>query len=205
MTDKKSKKELAKLFDRPSKNPLSAISILPHDVHFESQNSGENVYILLRQHWVTNVPWVLKVLIGLFTIFSFFIVYFSGYFVELSDVFRTEQVILIGILGYLFLSTYALLGFLKWYFNAYIVTDERLLDLDFHGILHHRISEANLLNIEDVSSSHIGVWQTLFGFGNVQIQTAAEKLEFVFENVPNPSYVQDKIMDMATLLRGKDI
>lgn len=203
MTAEISKEKLDTLFEKPSQNPLSAISIRPRGVRFESQNRGEEVYILLRQHWVTNIPWILKVVIGLFALIVSFGIYFSGKYPQLSDYLAVNQILAIGAVLYTLISSYAFISFLRWYFNAYIVTNERLLDLDYNGISQHRISEANLLNIEDVSSGHIGIWQNLFDFGNVQIQTAAERLEFVFEGVPNPGYVQDKIMDMAHVLKGR--
>ena len=70
------------------------------------------------------------------------------------------------------------------------------MDIDFNGVVNHRVSETQLERIEDVSHSPVGVWATIFDFGNVFIQTAGEQREFQFENVPRPRDVQDTILDL---------
>lgn len=190
------------LFDRPTTNPLTSMAVMPKSVRFESQNKGEDVFILLRQHWVTNIPWVLNTVIGL--LLPFIIVTLYSYYLG-GDLFGLSSIVAIWVVWYLILCSYVFHNFLKWFFNAYIITNQRILDLDFYGLLHSKISEASLINIEDVSSSHVGIWQNLFDFGHIIIQTAGESREFGFANVPRPGYIQDKIMDLADMVKSEDI
>lgn len=196
-----SRQEAVKLFAKEqTQNPLASMAILPKDVNFESQNRDEDVYILLRQHWVVNVPWITNLLIGILVPYG--IVFVLSLISDEYEFVSSSTIIALWISWYLLLGSYSIMNFLKWFFNAYIVTNERILDIDFYGLLNHRLSEAALENIEDVSSGHVGIWQNLFDFGHVKIQTAAETLEFRFDNVPKPGYVQDKIMDLADIARG---
>lgn len=190
------------LFEKTTRNPLSSVSFMPKRVSFESQNKGEDVYILLRQHWATNIPWVLNTVIGVLLPFLAVALY-SRY--SDTELVSFSSMVAVWVVWYLLLCSYVLQNFLKWFFNAYIITNERVLDLDFYGLLRSKISEAALMNIEDVSSSHVGMWQNLFDYGHIRIQTAGERLEFRFENVPRPGYIQDKIMDLADIVKGKDI
>ena len=80
-------------------------------------------------------------------------------------------------------------SFLTWYFNVYIITDERIIDVDFLSLIYQNISSAKIDNIEDVTATKGGALRSVFDFGKVQIQTAAEKREFEFEDVPHPSKV----------------
>ena len=190
------------LFDKPTTNPLTAMAFMPKRVRFESQNNGEDVFILLRQHWATNISWVLNTIVGLLLPFITVVVYshLLG-----GDLFELSNIIVVWVIWYLILCSYIFHNFLKWFFNAYIITNQRILDLDFYGLLHSEISEAALVNIEDVSSSHVGIWQNLFDYGHIRIQTAGESQEFGFANVPRPGYIQDKIMDLADMVKSKDI
>jgi len=67
------------------------------------------------------------------------------------------------------------------------VTDERVVDVDFKSLVYKNISEAKIDKIEDVTYRQGGLIQSFFDFGTVAIQTAAEKREFEFELVSQPS------------------
>jgi len=73
--------------------------------------------------------------------------------------------------------------------------------MDFHGLLSKNISEAPLKNVEDVTSNVTGALRVIFNYGHVYIQTSAEKREFDFEDVANPSKVRDLVSDLAMEVR----
>ena len=54
--------------------------------------------------------------------------------------------------------------------------------------------------IQDVTSRQIGMGQTMFNYGQVLIQTAAEINELRFDNIPNP----DKIVKVLQLMREEE-
>jgi len=97
-----------------------------------------------------------------------------------------------------FLLTLAFImeSFLSWYFNVNIITDERVIDIDFYNLIYKEISDAEIENIEDVTLIQGGVWQTLFNYGLVIIQTAAETPQFEFKDIPNPSLVVNVLKNM---------
>jgi len=82
---------------------------------------------------------------------------------------------------------------------VFIITNKRVIDIDFDNLLNKKFSEANLSMIQDVTSEVKGVAQTMFNYGNVLIQTAAEIPEITFELVPNP----EKIIKVLEVLREK--
>jgi len=93
------------------------------------------------------------------------------------------------------------MGFLDWYFNIYLVTNERVIDFDFNAFAYHKISETGLENIVDATQETIGFFPMIFNYGDVYIQTAGERREFDFLAVTNPSWVRDKIMDLRDLVK----
>lgn len=163
-------------------SPLASYSFMPEKVDFEIRDNEEKTVLLLRKHPITNIPWILLFLLMFFApivLANFPILEF------LPDNFR-----FVAILGwYLITVAYALESFLSWFFNVYIITDERIVDIDFHNLIYKEISDANIDRIQDVTYKMGGVIRTIFNYGDVFIQTAAEVPSFEFLAVPRPSEV----------------
>ena len=75
------------------------------------------------------------------------------------------------------------------------------MDIDFNNIFYHKFAECSIEKIEDISHVPAGIWATVFDFGTVHIQTAAEQREFEFQNVPRPRDIQDTLNDLLKLIR----
>ncbi len=170
---------------------LAAYQEKPRRVRFESQEAGEDIVLLLRQHWVTNLGWLSL----LFVMFVAPLVFIFGLPIWQS---LSEQVILMLLsVWYLLVLAFGLESFLHWYFNVYIITDRRIVDVDFHGLLHKEISETSLDQVQDVTYRVFGLAATVFDYGDVLIQTAAAQARFDFLNVARPGTVHDKLTDLV--------
>ena len=75
--------------------------------------------------------------------------------------------------------------------------------MDFYSFLYRKVSDAPLRNIEDITYDVKGYMAALFNYGDVTIQTAAERREFDFASVPNPSRVADILSDLVKEIRKK--
>lgn len=159
---------------------------------FETQGENEKLLLLLRAHFVTNLPWIfITVLLASVP----FLVAFSRILEPIIKRLAIPQKSLDGfvLIWYLFVFAYSFQHFINWYFNVYVLTNRRIVDFDFFQILYKRVSSASLNNIEDVTVTTGGVSQVLFVYGNVFIQTAGEVAEFEFLKVPNPIKVKAAI------------
>ena len=169
----------------------------PINVVFDGEDPDEEILLVLRRHLIKNLGWVLiSALFAVIPTISRVIVDSSSF--NTTTVFLPELIFVLWVFWYLFTFGFILENFLSWFFNAYIVTNKRIVDMDFHGVLFRNISEAPLRNIEDVTHTISGAAQVVFNYGDVVIQTAAEKREFEFSLVPNPSVVQDVISDLVS-------
>jgi len=79
-----------------------------------------------------------------------------------------------------------------------IITDERIIDVDFINLTTKKVSDADLDKIQDVSYTNSGAFGAIFNYGDVIVQTAAEINEFVFDKVPNPGKVADILQRLRT-------
>lgn len=170
-------------------NPLSAIMFSPENLKFETMDSEEKVVLFLRKHFITNLGWIsMAVLMAL----APFVVDSVGILDSIPDNFR----FMFMLIWYLVLSAYFLESFLTWYFNIYIVTDERIIDVDFYNLIYKEVSDANIDKIQDVTYKMGGVIRTIFNYGDVLVQTASEVPNFEFLAVPKPDQVVKVLQDL---------
>lgn len=179
-----------------TKNPLAMFAPQPLGVKFEGQEKGEKIILLLRAHVIILVP---PALVAIFLILTPLI---AAFFLGLLDfnllaVISVPQIILILAFWYLSTFAYAFYQFVFWYFNVYLLTNERIVDVDFRGLLHKETAYAKLSQIQDVSPKTIGFFGTFFHYGNVYVQTAAERPEFEFHHVPRPNQVAQEILEQV--------
>ncbi len=168
-------------------SPLTAYAMHPRDIRFETQGDDESVILFLRQHIIILIP---KIIFGILLLFVPVTVFpFLLRVLESPIVIPAGYVIVLTVFWYVAIFGYLLTGFMHWYFNIYIVTEERIIDIDFLFLLYKKFAEARLEKIQDISFRTGGIMATVFDFGDVMIQTAGELPNFIFEKVPNPSDV----------------
>lgn len=167
---------------RASSNPLAAFCVKPSNLYFATQDPHERVLLLLRKHVVTQIPWML--LAGIGFILPFF--WDPGSFLSFLPA-SYQMATTVG--WYVVLVVFVLESFLSWYYNVNIITDERVIDVDFHSLIYRNISSTKLDKIEDVTATTHGVLGTVINYGTVSVQTAGERREFEFVDVPNPNTI----------------
>jgi hypothetical protein len=169
----------------------------PNKTAYDGMDRDEKVLYVFRRSLITNIPWVSFTLVLVF--FPFFAwPYVSGF---LTLPINFEMVI--TLFWYLFVFGYAFHNFTLWFFNVYIVSSKKIIDIDFHGLLYKDISEATLDNIEDVTSVVKGTFGTIFNIGAVYVQTAGESREFEFTGVDRPAKIRDLIADLKADYRKR--
>jgi uncharacterized membrane protein YdbT with pleckstrin-like domain len=78
--------------------------------------------------------------------------------------------------------------------DTWVLTNERLVDVEQLALFSRRISTLSLDRIQDITIQQIGFVDTLLGIGTVFIQTAGTEDEFRILGMRNPSHVKDIIM-----------
>lgn len=128
----------------------------PQKISFVDQEPSEKIELFLRQHWITNLPWV----IGSTIAFAFpSIVIFLDRTLMFNLVKGMPSMIYIQllVLYYMLIIAYIIEKFLYWYFNIYIVTNTHVVDIDFYSLMSRDLTEIDIKNIQSVSSKFRGV------------------------------------------------
>lgn len=168
--------------ETPATGLLSAFMPKPVSVSFDNQDKSENIVLVLRSHPLTLFK---SLLITILMIFMPAFLNMVGMFSFLPANYQIAALIL----WYLVTFGFIFEVFLIWFFSVYIITDERIIDVDFLSLIYKDISSAKIDKIEDVTTVTGGALQSVFDYGTVNIQTAGAKTEIEFENIPHPSRV----------------
>lgn len=86
--------------------------------------------------------------------------------------------------------------FTNFYLDVLIVTTERIIDVEQIRFFSREVATVALENIQDITVKVDGIIASFFGFGDLLIQTAAEKREFILKGVPDPESFKKIIYDL---------
>lgn len=175
--------------------PLTTYAMHPDGLRFETQEEQEEVILFLREHLIVLFPTVVLGFVMIIAPTILFPLFFR--FLSLPIAVPTGYLIVGTVFWYVVTFGFLLARFLRWFFNIYIVTNERVVDIDFVNLLYKEFSEARLAKIQDLSFNAKGIFAAIFNYGSVHIQTAGEMPNFVFEKVSNPEQIVKTISEAA--------
>ncbi len=164
-------------------------------ISFPGKREDETVLLLLRRHWIILLAHGIVSLILL-------IVPIAGALILRSILpgLQTSSIypflVLLFWIYLMFVWTYFFVGWIDYYLDAWVVTNDRIIDIEQNGLFNRVISEQRLYRVQDVTAEVKGPIQTFFNFGRVYIQTAAEHERFVFEDVAEPYQVKKVIIEL---------
>lgn len=181
----------------PSTTPLGVFSALayhPHGLNFIHQEKDEQIIIFTRRHLITNLPWITIVFIAalapLLLLFALYALDLPAFSLPLPLSFILTS------FYYLLITGFAFYNFLDWFYNIGIITQKRVLDIDFIHLSYIDIAITQLPEIEDVVHRQKGFLASFFDYGDVVAHTVHAKEEFVFEKIPHPARVVDILSKM---------
>lgn len=169
----------------------------PEGVHFQTQKSNEAIILFLRSHFITNISWIifsLFLLVLPIIIFNFLPNFGLDF---LSSPRATRFITIFTLFYYLMVFSYVFISFLHWFYNVFIVTTERIVDMDYSDIVVHNIAVTSLTHVQDVSYTQSGFIPTFFNFGDLFVQTAGNERNFEAYSVPKPREATHIIGDLT--------
>lgn len=165
--------------------------------HLIKQKSYEKIIHILRRHPVTFVPTLLLFLLLLaLPIGVFFII--SSLFPELLNgpiIYPTA--VLAASVFYLAIIVFFFTQFIDFYLDLWVVTNDRIVDIEQFGLFARTVSEVDLFRIQDVTTNVHGFFSTIFNYGVITIKTASDNKSIVFKNIPRPNAVREKLIRLS--------
>ncbi len=181
-----------------TKHPLSSLLVNPDIFTFEEKANQEKVLLVARSHWFTNVGWILTA--GLMLLAPSFLS-----LIPISSDVSTRYKILGSFLWFLVTFAFIFEKFLSWYFDVIVITDKRIIDIDFDNLLSKKFAQADISMIQDLTSKVTGFAQTMFNYGDVFVQTAAEVPQLTLERIPQPQKIIKVLQMLKEELGDKNV
>jgi uncharacterized membrane protein YdbT with pleckstrin-like domain len=162
----------------------------------------ERILLLRRRHWLILVFGIARVVIlgvllaaGLIWSLIAYPELFAGYggFVLLGAALFSQ---VLWILFFLILTDY--------YLDAWVITNNRLVFIELHGLFSRSVTSIDFGRIQDVTIQVFGFLPTVFKYGNIKIFTAGNEAGFTFKDVPHPYELKDELLAIREkILKGE--
>lgn len=89
-----------------------------------------------------------------------------------------------------------LIGYIIFRGNILVFTNIHLVQVERLALFQRRVSQLSFLRVEDVTGRKTGILQTIFDYGNVEVQSAGEQEKFIFRNAPHPELLADEALQI---------
>lgn len=109
--------------------------------------------------------------------------------------FMANYINIVALFGIIFSLSYAFYAWATWYYDVYVLTDERIIEVEQKSLFSREVKEVSLDKIQDVTYSVSGLISTVFGVGTVKVHSASG-LTINMEGVSKPSIVREVIVKL---------
>jgi hypothetical protein len=161
----------------------------PKELNFLDKERDENIVLVLRTPFFRYIPQMIAMLL---TLLLPLIIYLPISEEEGSRTFMIAMMLI----AVMIVVTFLIFAVLRWYYNVGIITDKRVLDIDFHNIMSHSVAEARLEKIVDITVKQKGIEGSIFDVADIHIQTAGSNPEIVFSKIPRARDVQNILYEL---------
>ncbi len=162
---------------------------MPNALHFPGQKPGEVVHSILYKHWIVYMR------LAVFLLFMIGLP-IAGYFVFEAHTMNPW----VTIIFLMYINLMLLVGFIRWLeedMDIILVTNERIINIEQLSFFNRTVSETELSQVQDVKHVSRGVLSNLLNFGNLEVQTAGEKIVFDMKDVKNGEQCASQILDLC--------
>ncbi|OGZ41869.1 MAG: hypothetical protein A3C80_04155 [Candidatus Ryanbacteria bacterium RIFCSPHIGHO2_02_FULL_45_43] len=159
---------------------------------------NEKVLLVLHRHWIVIAGQVVATVL-LFLI-PIILVLFGGLFQKLPGGGVGPFLFFIITLYWMVVVGWLFVVWIKYWLDVWVITTERVIDIDQVALFHRRISEFSLTRVQDVTVSIPNILATFLGFGNITVQTAGET-SFSIRDVSHCNQAKSIILSQSEKLR----
>jgi hypothetical protein len=156
-------------------------------------NPNETILAVYHRHWF--ILFLNLFLIGFVGIIAIVAVFILRRYVSAFATYPLGNILLwIGVVALQGAWIAAFVKITDYWLDTWIVTNERIIDIEQKGLFKRDITEFKLNKVQDVSFEIKGIIPTLLVYGNLRITTAGFDRNCIFWTVPNPQQIKNTIL-----------
>lgn len=149
---------------------------------------GETILRITRRHIFSMIPAVFSSLV--LAAVAGLLAFISGLFPDKIP-FPITIIMFMVVIMLAISAIIMLVGIFLYRRNVLIFTNVHLVQVEQLALFHRRVSQLSFLRVEDVTGRRVGFLQSVFNYGEFQVQSAGEQEKFIFHFAPNPEKLAD--------------
>ena len=161
----------------------------------EGVATGEQMLQVVHRHFIGLMVVYVQILAGLaagaVVIFFMMPIVMPNTEVSQQRLYSSIIVGIIAVLLWLVLVVYTHI----YRQSKLIITDKNLTQVLQRGLFSRKVSELSMSNVEDVTANQHGILASIFGYGDLLVETAGEQNNFHFKYCPKSNYYGRIILD----------
>ncbi len=154
------------------------------------------IHVIRKDYFIIFQKILLFILLAVLPLVFFYLIFLPNEIIMESEIFF-PLIILGASAYYLFLWVFFVFTFIDYYLDVWIITSERIIDIEQRGFFSRVISEHKLSKIQDVTSEVHAFLPTILQYGTCFVQTAGTVQRFTFEQVSHPDKIRNLIIGLA--------
>lgn len=172
--------------------------------HFQGQHENEEILRVIHRHWFNLFSHLFAVIFFSFLLISSLLV-LPILFPDIVSAENWRFFVFVENTFFIFMWIFGFLVWIDYYFDVWIITSERIVNIEQRGLFVREISELNFARVQDVTAEVKGIIPTILNYGDVFIQTAGETERFVFRQVGDPYKIKDMIIQLSRNSSRQDL
>ena len=163
--------------------------------HFHRHvDDDEEIILVVHKHWILGCKYLFWPLLAFLSAWLLFV------FVPYRPIFYAAA------LGSIVTLVWGLRSFYDYYLDAWIITDQGIIDVEWHGWFHRQSTRVLYSDIQGVSYEIQGMLGTMMRFGSIGVEKISTGSVLSMDSVKNPRAVEAVILQaMEGYLHGKNL
>lgn len=92
--------------------------------------------------------------------------------------------------------------FTRYFLNAWVLTNMRIVDIKQRRYFSREVSGLFLSRVQDVTTDVNGALASLLNIGDIKVQSAGADIEFTMRGIPRPEQMRDIILKYVSTKPG---
>ncbi|OGF61700.1 hypothetical protein A2662_02300 [Candidatus Giovannonibacteria bacterium RIFCSPHIGHO2_01_FULL_45_33] len=168
-------------------------------------NQNEKILMVLHRHWIVIVSRFLAgaflALLPLIVVPGILALDSMQKVVQLDN--AGAAILFFQVIYLMIISLFLFMFWVDYYLDMWVITSERIIDIEQKGLFRREISEFMLDKVQDITVEIPDIMATLLKYGNINIQTAGEK-SFTIKQIPKIYEAKNLILDYSSGNRKKN-
>jgi uncharacterized membrane protein YdbT with pleckstrin-like domain len=153
---------------------------------------NETVIREVNRHWVDLLPVIVSSSVSL--LLALGLVYISARYSGQVSIIPSGIITLIALILVVLSGAILSVGLYIFHQNKIILTDMHLIEVVQRGLFSRSVSQLSMARVQDVSATRKGLFATLLDYGTIEVETAGEVDNFVFNLAPHPQQLADECL-----------